>query len=1210
MGRIGVTPPAAPAVATAAPAVATAAPAVAAAGPHAAPVEGVDRIRVLLGHSLFSEELKGDFAAASAAAEELLGEAVNGTGVADALIAAAAIGVMQGQPSAADGLVERVAEQAPGDPLRRLRALTWTVAAATRRYNTFPDGNGVMAVEVNARWGIDEFTVLDGEWRAALAACADARARLEASMVGVFLTQLQSLRSTFESGRFLPLPVPRDQLLAMARANGEQLRGTGDGSAANAAGFAEWTTADLCRRSGDEGEAKSHLLLSYRAYRDAGDTVGEALCLMTALDWDLAPFSHPLAWNFAIADSSSQGSALAEQVESVERTAGTAIDGSYDEAFELFRSAGATRGVAHVELRRGFIAALADDWATAAACAWRARELSVSCGDRRSEHLAATHLLLCQIAGAGRPDLDVPALARGVGEWGAASGSFADALGLGILINRAGRDWYLRRGHFERSLACAQAAHALFDALGADINAAQSLVDRGAIHRAAGEQTLASTFLVQALQRYEAAIERWPRVADNLRSRATFVASDVYELASQRRDSDGMERAARRLAAELPRIEFQPIRQLAESHVIQCSVLAPTYRARAARKRGDSAEEARQLDLATAALASVPDADRPFLEAMVLAQRRDFAGAADAMERHLAAGGANAGFVGELTQVMVTFGGAFGAAQAALQQRRSHEQGFAAFVRVRAYEKARQHWQALVSLAGEEWWRSDPRPWLPLSDAAEMLERVGDYAQAMPLYDQAIAELEARRNSLSRDELKVAMASDQGAQYLYFLAARAAVASGDAGRGFSYAERGKARALLDLMAAAQPDGAATDPALQAWREAGVSVRQCRTLLARAHEQVPADEARIRQIEQRVTDWEHALADAEQALARSNPRFHEVVAKSAALLGSDDVARRLAPGTLLIEYFFLDQDLLAWAVPSGGEVIAHKAETDIDALNLRIRAFHAACRDGDLYEDAARALSAVLLQPFADAIRASRALIVVPHGASHVLPFHALPFDGLPLASARSVSYLPSASTLQFLETTAPSGIPEQILVVGNPTGDLPSARTEAEAVARLFAEPVLLLGEAATEDAVRQRVGSMPMVHLATHGSLDDEVPLNSSIALAGGEALTVYELMQLRLRARLVVLSACSTAEGEATGGDDVLGLTRGLLAAGARAAIVSLWPVDDESTALLMETLYTALRAGASPAAGLLAAQSAVRARGGSYEHPYHWAPFVLVG
>jgi CHAT domain-containing protein len=168
-----------------------------------------------------------------------------------------------------------------------------------------------------------------------------------------------------------------------------------------------------------------------------------------------------------------------------------------------------------------------------------------------------------------------------------------------------------------------------------------------------------------------------------------------------------------------------------------------------------------------------------------------------------------------------------------------------------------------------------------------------------------------------------------------------------------------------------------------------------------------------------------------------------------------------------------------------------------------------------------------------------------------------------------------------------------------------------------------------------------PYIHFATHGVLSEEAPLLSSILLADGEALNVYELMGLKLDADLVVLSGCRTALGEITAGDDVIGLTRGLLGAGARAAVVSLWPVEDVSTSLLMGEFYRQLRAEKPkpPRVALQAAQNYLRGldpdqieekvaglrdlarerdleaeceapEAEDYSHPYHWAPFVLVG
>ena len=100
---------------------------------------------------------------------------------------------------------------------------------------------------------------------------------------------------------------------------------------------------------------------------------------------------------------------------------------------------------------------------------------------------------------------------------------------------------------------------------------------------------------------------------------------------------------------------------------------------------------------------------------------------------------------------------------------------------------------------------------------------------------------------------------------------------------------------------------------------------------------------------------------------------------------------------------------------------------------------------------------------------------------------------------------------------------------------------------------------------------------------------------------------MDLRLKARLVVLSACETGVGKLLGGDEVSGLTRTILSAGASTVISSLWRVSDDSTALLMQEFYKRLHARAKPADAMRAAALEVRKR---YAHPFYWAPFVVTG
>jgi CHAT domain-containing protein len=98
-----------------------------------------------------------------------------------------------------------------------------------------------------------------------------------------------------------------------------------------------------------------------------------------------------------------------------------------------------------------------------------------------------------------------------------------------------------------------------------------------------------------------------------------------------------------------------------------------------------------------------------------------------------------------------------------------------------------------------------------------------------------------------------------------------------------------------------------------------------------------------------------------------------------------------------------------------------------------------------------------------------------------------------------------------------------------------------------------------------------------------------------------------MKLRARLVVLSACETGLGKLRGGDEITGLTRTFLTAGADTVVASLWQVSDDSTAMLMEEFYRQMEGGLTPAAALRESALAVRAK---YPHPFYWAPFVVTG
>jgi len=161
-------------------------------------------------------------------------------------------------------------------------------------------------------------------------------------------------------------------------------------------------------------------------------------------------------------------------------------------------------------------------------------------------------------------------------------------------------------------------------------------------------------------------------------------------------------------------------------------------------------------------------------------------------------------------------------------------------------------------------------------------------------------------------------------------------------------------------------------------------------------------------------------------------------------------------------------------------------------------------------------------------------------------------------------------------------------------------------VAKILPSPQLFLGEQANHEMLRQKVQSSRLIHIATHGSFRQDNPMFSGIKL-GDSYLHLYELYQLRLSADLLTLSGCATGLNVVTAGDELLGLIRGALYAGAQSLLLTLWDVHDRSAAQFMTGFYTRLNSTQNKAESLSGAMKELRA---SHPHPYYWAPFILVG
>jgi CHAT domain-containing protein len=169
-------------------------------------------------------------------------------------------------------------------------------------------------------------------------------------------------------------------------------------------------------------------------------------------------------------------------------------------------------------------------------------------------------------------------------------------------------------------------------------------------------------------------------------------------------------------------------------------------------------------------------------------------------------------------------------------------------------------------------------------------------------------------------------------------------------------------------------------------------------------------------------------------------------------------------------------------------------------------------------------------------------------------------------------------------------------------------------------QSLALLGfDANKAGVVEGKLESYRMIHFATHGMIDRTHPQLSGLALsfynAKGEAvdgfLDLNAIFEMKLKADLVVLSACETGGGKLVGGEGLMGLTRGFFYAGAASLVVSLWKVDDAATSELMRRFYQGMlgRERLRPAAALRAAQVSML-QNPQWQDPYYWAAFAMQG
>jgi CHAT domain-containing protein len=496
---------------------------------------------------------------------------------------------------------------------------------------------------------------------------------------------------------------------------------------------------------------------------------------------------------------------------------------------------------------------------------------------------------------------------------------------------------------------------------------------------------------------------------------------------------------------------------------------------------------------------------------------------------------------------------------------------------------------------------------------AQIAEYRGDLNKARECYIQAAEEIEIQRSHLHHDELRVTFF--RGKQQVYEALVRIALGGCDQeglADAYNWCERSKSRGLIDLLsqhlpaAHAQADQSLLNRIKRLHEELNsYYIRSDTSSHGRA--MTNADDIAIKKNE---------LVRSLKELSTQDPEY--VSLQKVSVLSIDNVQQVLPEDHTLIEYFVARDEVLAFLISRDGASVQRHLCTvaRIQHLQERLRLqMDKFLIGGDYVQEYAtpllkaanqhlQELYTELIMPFASGIKGSH-LIIVPHGPLHYIPFHAL-YDGTRyLVDRFTISYAPSASVLRYCidRETVTNATP---LIVGVPDENAPLIEYEVQSLRKLLSDCRTLSGKRATRRVFQREAVEADFIHVATHAVFRSDNPMFSSFKMADGW-ITALDLYSMKCNANLIVLSGCKSGMNQLMGADELLGLTRGFLYAGARSLLLSLWDVNDKSTSRFMAEFYQSWLGGQTKSVALRLAIQKVRAE---EPHPYFWAPFLLVG
>jgi CHAT domain-containing protein/tetratricopeptide (TPR) repeat protein len=533
--------------------------------------------------------------------------------------------------------------------------------------------------------------------------------------------------------------------------------------------------------------------------------------------------------------------------------------------------------------------------------------------------------------------------------------------------------------------------------------------------------------------------------------------------------------------------------------------------------------------------------------------------------------------------------------------------------------------------------------WPTLSIAGRAHRALGHVEQARLAFEEAVAAVERlRMGTVGADEARERFFEEKVVPYYGLV--DLLVEEGRAPEALSYAESAKGRVLLDALAGGRVQTADFMTPDERAEEARL-VSTLTDLNAQISQGGAAGKA-LEELEVRRREARLEYEDCEATLYRTHPEMLRQRGQ-VKTFGLDEAGALLAGNRIAFVEYVVGQDrthvfvltgptptLTVFTVEMTRRELSRLAEEFRDAVGQR------APRSRTL----SRRLYDVLLKSIEARLARSSILAVVPDGALWEVPFQALMSGrGRYVIEDRAVFYAPSLGVLREMSAVRHPGPDDAptLLGLGDPAlrqgpvervavahrglalVPLPEAAEEVRRLGQIYgpSHSLIYTGQEAREDRLKAQIGQYDVVHLATHGVLDDASPMYSYLVLAsGGDGredglLEAWEIAKLKLRTDVAVLSACQTARGRLGPGEGVTGMAWAFFLAGCPTTVVSFWNVESEGTEELMVEFHRRLRTGRrGGAAGFKAEalrQAALRLlRSDRYGHPFYWASFAVIG